>query len=506
MPKFKFRDLEGDIQGDILLGGLPKRTQTFLFFSIDSPDRASTDPSKLVKDFQTKLLKEFVPLITTAKQAKVQRDDIEESRAAAKKHKSTAPILPMAGVNISFTKKGLNRLAFKRDLGDEGKEIGGDFFNKGMLDGAKALGDPGTGPDGKFIPNWDKNWLPGATVKDTSVKDNTVKDTTAKDIHGLIMVTGDNQQRVDKRLTDIRGIFSGLISEVHKLEGNVRPGDQKGHEHFGFLDGVSQPAVLGVDDPKNINRGQQVVPPEVILLLRENDTEEAKKKAGPNWALNGSFLAFRHLSQLVPEFNTFLEKNAIPGLPPKEGAELLGARFMGRWKSGAPIAVTPYIDDPAMGTDPNRNDDFDFDFDQKSQVRCPYAAHIRKTNPRGDLSLAVTASHRIIRSGIPYGPEVSGKEALNGKTEETNDRGLLFVSYQSDLSKGFTFIQQDWANNEDFIVGKDVKPGFDPIIGQNPKKTSNLSITGADFKEPTPLQLTQWVKPKGRIFMFYFYP
>ena len=89
-----------------------------------------------------------------------------------------------------------------------------------MLNGAKDLGDPGTTRDKIFIPNWDKNWLPGAIVKDTTVKV----------IHGLIMVTGDDQGRVDERLTKIRDIFSGLISEVHKLEGNVRPGDQKGHE------------------------------------------------------------------------------------------------------------------------------------------------------------------------------------------------------------------------------------------------------------------------------------
>ena len=93
-----------------------------------------------------------------------------------------------------------------------------------------------------------------------------------------------------------------------------------------------------------------------------------------------------------------------------------------------------------MGADPNRNDDFKFD--QKSQVGCPYAAHIRKTHPRNDIAQGRTTSSRIIRSGIPYGPEVSGKEALNRKTEKTNDRGLFFVSYQSDLSKGFTFIQQ----------------------------------------------------------------
>jgi hypothetical protein len=47
-------------------------------------------------------------------------------------------------------------------------------------------------------------------------------------------------------------------------------------------------------------------------------------------------LVFRHLFQLVPEFNSFLKHNPIvlPGLPPDQGSELLGARLVGRWKSG----------------------------------------------------------------------------------------------------------------------------------------------------------------------------
>jgi hypothetical protein len=31
----------------------------------------------------------------------------------------------------------------------------------------------------------------------------------------------------------------------------------------------------------------------------------------PSWTKDGSFLCFRQLSQLVPEFNAFLENNAL---------------------------------------------------------------------------------------------------------------------------------------------------------------------------------------------------
>ena len=104
---------------------------------------------------------------------------------------------------------------------------------------------------------------------------------------------------------------------------------------FGFLDGISQPAVQGVDN--NPLPGQETVRQGIILLGREGDTPNVEGvTVRPPWALDGSFLAFRHLFQLVPEFNAFLKQNPIPipGLTREEGSVLLGARFTGRWKSG----------------------------------------------------------------------------------------------------------------------------------------------------------------------------
>ena len=120
---------------------------------------------------------------------------------------------------------------------------------------------------------------------------------------------------------------------------------------FGFLDCISQPAVDGVTQFNN--PGQETVPQGVVLLGREGDDGVLPSPLGvlppngkpavpakrPSWATDGSFLAFRYLRQLVPEFNNFLSDNALevpqpiaPGDP--NGADLLGARLMGRWKSG----------------------------------------------------------------------------------------------------------------------------------------------------------------------------
>jgi Dyp-type peroxidase family len=148
--------------------------------------------------------------------------------------------------------------------------------------------------------------------------------------------------------------------------------------------------------------------------------------------------------------------------------ELLAARMVGRWKSGAPVELAPLRDDPRLGIDKERNNDFEFG-DDPEQRRCPYAGHIRKLYPRDDTGKeSEVQRHRIIRAGIPFGPEVE-----SGETTTRHSRGLMFVCYQTSIERQFEFIQRKYANNPDFVGGKRragggelVTPGFDPIVGQ----------------------------------------
>jgi Dyp-type peroxidase family len=241
----------------------------------------------------------------------------------------------------------------------------------------------------------------------------------------------------------------------------------------------------------------------------------------PSWALDGSFFVFRYLKQLVPEFNNFLEANALevpkpilPGDP--SGADLLGARLVGRWKSGAPIDLTPLRDNPAMGANLAQNNAFRFD--PMSQVNCPFAAHIRKTNPRADLdTFGGTEAHRVLRRGIQFGPEVTPEEAAAKKssTDPALERGLFFACYQSNIVNGFQFLQKAWANSSKFPPGKDKLtppvpfPGIDAIIGQVPRTTPTAPLPirelvgsnpAAQAKELTLHQ--EWVISKGGEYFF----
>ena len=75
------------------LGGLPKKTETFIFFQIDS---------KRVQDFR-KQLATLIPLITTTAQVIKDKTKIGQTKGDSNK----TGLLKLSGVNIAFSQKGL---------------------------------------------------------------------------------------------------------------------------------------------------------------------------------------------------------------------------------------------------------------------------------------------------------------------------------------------------------------------------------------------------------------
>ncbi|KAG8736145.1 hypothetical protein FRC10_009653 [Ceratobasidium sp. 414] len=428
-----------NVQGDIILG-LPKKKEEFVFFVIHN----------------AALFKLALPLLKIASTADVQRSHqiISDVR-----REIPGSLIPLPLLNIAFSQQGLNALGIKGDIGDAA-------FSKGQLADAQTLGDQGATTNQGFDPHWEPAFK--------------------SRIDGVLLAAGESWTTVDLVVKAALLTLGLSVNVVYSLKGAVRPDDQEGHEHFGWEDGISNPAVTGVVNPFP---GQRTIPPGVLLLGTASDPVKTR----PSWATEGSFLVFRQLSQLVPEFHDFLDKNPIvlPGLDPKLGSELMGARLVGRWKSGAPIQLAPLADDPELAKDKQRNNNFSYPqaTGEAGQTACPYAAHIRKTNPRNDLDASDETNTdpanpvtglSITRAGIPYGPEpeVTPSEKLEKSTE--HERGLAFVSYQSALligsddspfnSRGFRFIQRTWANNVNFPPNKGFPPGkgpgFDPIIGQ----------------------------------------
>ncbi|KAJ7593098.1 fungal peroxidase [Mycena floridula] len=402
-----------NIQGDILIG-MKKNKELFFFFQIAD-----------VPTFKSHLSADIHPLITTTTQL------------------LSTSTQPTTMVNIAFSQAGLTALGVTDNLGDS-------IYSTGQAS-AVANGDLGDGGTGGWQPEF-----------------------VAGDIHGVLLLASDTVDNINAQLASLQATLGTSITESYRLLGEARPGAEQGHEHFGFKDGIAQPAINGFTGAATFP-GQSAIDAGHILLGEAGDVTR------PAWAQDGSFLVFRQLKQLVPEFNSFLTANTPSDMTP----ELLGARMVGRWKSGAPVDLSPLADDPVLGNDPTRNNNFNYthpgtDF-VSNQVNCPFSAHIRKTNPRADFP--VPFANHIVRAGIPYGPEVSDAEAAAGVSDNSVERGLAFVAYQSDIATGFHTLQQVWANNPGFVFGKNVQPGFDPIIGAN--AGASRDALGLDPSAPT---------------------
>ncbi|KAF2704571.1 DyP-type peroxidase [Pleomassaria siparia CBS 279.74] len=462
-----------DIQGDIVVG-LSKETELFFFFEILD-----------VTAFRSQIT-DLIPLITTAEQAQKGRSDIRAFKAKQRKlatdgdeETSDPGTLPVVGVNIAFSAKGIEKMEV---TGSD--NIGDEIFNAGMIKDAKNLGDKEKLPQQpEYQPEWNEIFL--------------------QEIHGVILITGDTHHAVYTKLDEVKTILTkentSVVREIATLVGDVRPGDQRGHEHFGYKDGISQPAIDGIDAISS--PGQSKVDQGVVLVGRGGDDDANTR---PSWALDGSFLAFRKLLQKVPEFNQFLvDKAPSVGDPTANVADLLGARLVGRWKSGAPVTEAPLRDDVDLGNDPQRNNDFTFI--KGNQQSCPFAAHVRKMNPRGDLSESTIKPRLVARRGIPFGCEVTEEEKHTGKTQ--HERGLYFVCYQSNLAKGFNFLQKSWANEVGFPPFTPQVPGQDAIIGQTIHEDVR-TVTGFDKDSLTQgLPLTaQWVTSENGGGEYFFSP
>jgi Dyp-type peroxidase family len=336
-------------------------------------------------------------------------------------------------------------------------------------------------------------------------------------LHAVAILAADDPGDIEKLSTQLgHHIHAHNVVELGREDGNIRPGDQAGREHFGYKDGASQPGIQGLTDSAELKPGQEMIAAGEFILGYPNQDSQAPAPPPPSgysptpaptptfpsWAKNGSMLVFRRLRQDVRGFNDFVAQTAgQTGLRP----DLLEAKLVGRYKSGAPLEVTkdepegfdpqaadPSIADPSI-LDPAKINNFEYEPQDADGHVVPRGAHIRKAYPRNENPPGKPEAerHRILRRGIPYGPEFQSSEGPypgSGNPPDDQDRGLLFACYQSSIERGFEFIQTQWANKEGFPQAGD---GSDAIISQD-KAQPTLSIPPDHH-----LTLQRWVITTG---------
>ncbi|MEX0760127.1 MAG: hypothetical protein WD100_11160, partial [Tistlia sp.] len=296
---------------------------------------------------------------------------------------------------------------------------------------------------------------------------------------------------------------------VWTIEAERLPEDAPVREPFGFVDGVSQPILRGIPRWRQNQNSRDVVEPgEFILGYPDNrgylppspsvaatadpanrlpavdtstadadwpDFRRSTANADRDFGRNGSFLVIREMEQDVDKFrqqalelaDQLADHPARPhGLSRDQFATWITAKSMGRWPDGSSLTRHPFA--PASGWDgktPIRPDnDFLHGVEDPDGKRCPYSAHIRRSNPResfepgSEEQLSIVNRHRILRVGRPYARGAG----------PSRKRGLLFLCLNADIERQFEFVQQTWAMSRQFhgltdevdaIVGRGGKAG-----------------------------------------------
>jgi Dyp-type peroxidase family len=303
-------------------------------------------------------------------------------------------------------------------------------FQQGMAARAKALGDVGE--------NSPESWE---------------KPLGSADVHVVLTAISSDTKHLESALARARNTYRELsgVTTMWRQDCHVLP-DEK--EPFGFKDGMSHPAIEGSGIPGTNPQERPLKPGEFVLGYPDEIGDTPQIPQPEILGRNGSFVVFRKLHQRVAEFRKYLKANSTS----VEAEELLAAKMMGRWRSGAPLASCPMHDDPALGADFKRNNDFLFKPDDPIGYKTPLGSHIRRVNPRNADVAGVVRIHRMIRRGTAYGPPLPA-----GVLEDDGvDRGLMFAFVGANIGRQFEFVQSEWMNSSNFFGGASEK---DPVAG-----------------------------------------
>ena len=237
---------------------------------------------------------------------------------------------------------------------------------------------------------------------------------------------------------------------------------------MGYRDGIDQPAIEGSGVGPLPGQGQPIKAGEFILGYPGEAGVPLPMPQPDVLGRNGTYVGLRKYQTRVGAFNRFLRANGRT----EAERELLAAKLVGRWRSGAPLTLAPDVDNPGLGADPQRNNDFDYSNDRRGR-QVPFGSHIRRMNPRDTELTRLTDVnlHRVIRRGTTYGP-LYDPNAVS-EEDDTVARGVYFLFISAKVMATMEFLQQEWINDGNFIgAGRE----RDPIIG--------LQEDGATFTIP----------------------
>jgi Dyp-type peroxidase family len=353
-------------------------------------------------------------------------------------------------------------------------------------------------------------------------------------VHALLILNARTRLDLDAWCGEQREVLQNTQGGVVEHESYAQYGSrpENGREHFGFFDGIAQPQIEAVKG-KGVATGEFILgyqneydffPVSPVVPLADDPDRILPASANPyhrragyrDLGFNGSFVVYRKLAQDVASFWRFLqaESTRLEGRPNPRFMVWLAAKMVGRWPSGAPLILALDGDQPDQ-----RTDDFLYAKADPDGLACPFGSHIRRTNPRDQIgpagqveSLHMSARHRILRRGKPYGPPLfdpsilasldqpNALQTILDLQDDGQPRGLHFLCANASIKDQFEFIQQAWVNNPGFSGLVDNR---DPLLGDNDPTatTGGMVIPGVEATIRT-ASLPRFVTVRGGIYTF----
>jgi Dyp-type peroxidase family len=411
--------------------------------------------------------------------------------------------------NLLLSAHGYRRLGFSDEVlrgafeeaANQPRPTASNFLDGMAKNAVSDLGDP---PLAEWEPGFDKG-----------------------DIDAMLLLADDDEDYLGRRAREVVDALDGRCGIARIERGKaLRTDEGEGIEHFGYVDGRSQPLFLSTDfanleggaiGPGTTEAGGGKIDvwnpfePLELVLLPDPLAER------PDCL--GSYFVFRKVEQNVRDF--IIEEQRLADRLGLQGTarERAGAMVVGRFRDGTPIVLSQ-----TDGFIPQKENNFRYDRGpgDKDALRCPFHGHIRKTNPRGDIvelgaPEEAERAHRIARRGITYGKRDRDPDAFQVLDDlPSKDVGLLFMCFQASIRNQFAFMQRGWANNQGFVrrspqTGEPLT-GIDPIIGQfdseqegGPKNARIDQTWKPRFGEAEPTVETffgDFVKMRGGEFFF----
>jgi Dyp-type peroxidase family len=304
-------------------------------------------------------------------------------------------------------------------------------FRQGMAARWQVLGDTGE--------NHPENWIGGLA---------------GPQLHAVAILFARDPAERDQSIRAHESLLARTpgVDVLSSLDLEAIPPFQYVREHFGYRDRITTPEIEGTGNVPTPGSGPAVKAGEFILGYPDEDGPQPKLPQPDILSRNGSYMAYRRLQQHVGAFRDFLREQ---GGPSPEDQELLAAKLMGRWRSGAPLVFAPEKDDPAIADDPQRNNNFNYATMDPQGYAVPLGSHIRRMNPRD--TAANIQRRRMIRRGATYGPALP-----EGAPEDGVERGIAAFVICASLVRQFEFAQNVWINDPNF---QELGNEHDPFVG-----------------------------------------